>query len=136
MVMNLAINQADWNRLLAAHKNWVDSLKPRGAVGDLYLYIAQQSRDAAQERTHKDTEALSYSHRVAFTTYGLGGMPESEVYVSPIRNPKTGLMTTEYAALEQARGGEHDFYGMVIEKDLKGIVEDGLGIWEMRFNRV
>ena len=44
------------------------------------------------------------------------GGPEAEVYVTPIRNPISGITTDEYAGVEDARGGEHAFYEIVVDK--------------------
>jgi hypothetical protein len=125
-----------WKELVAAHKQMQNAMRPSDAYGRLFHRIAMDARDAAEARTHVDTGALSMSHRVDFSNTGFRGGPEATVYVSPIRNPKTGILTVDYAEEEASRGGDHDFYDLVIRKDLEKIVYTALvDEWEGRFFR-
>lgn len=117
------IDQREWRVLLAAHKKWLESMQPAGLMGKFLFALAVRGRDAAAERTHVDTGALSMSHRVIFSPGGLiFGGPEATIYIEEIINPRHGLPTTYYAEIEEARGGDHSFYALVIKEDLEDIV--------------
>ena len=92
-------------------------LSPHGAFGKGILAMAIMGRAIAESKTHRITSALSQSHRTRFSASGLykRGGPESEVYIVPIRNPISGIPTTFYAGIEDARGGDHAFYNTVVE---------------------
>jgi hypothetical protein len=96
--------QAENNKMIAA-------LRPGTALGRmLTLVVADLSRYAITI-THVDTGALRASHRMAiYDDYG-------EVYVDPsATNPRSGVRTAVYGAIEEARGGEHAFYTRTVNE--------------------
>lgn len=130
-MLKVIINPSDWHRLLVAHIQWTKALNPAGGLAKFLWFIGRQARGAAQLRTHIDTGALSTSHRVIFSPTGITqfGHAESVVYVHPVQNPKHGKLTTQYAHIEDARGGSHAFYGLVVEEDLTDIIYAGLDLF-------
>lgn len=119
------LENREWSRLVADHKKWLRAFKPPGEIARFLYQVGQGGRDAAQERTHQMTGALSQSHRVIFGVRGVTqfGAPEAVIYVEALRNPLHGLPTTEYAEVEEARGGSHSFYELVVVHDAESIIE-------------
>lgn len=130
-MLRVIVNPADWHRLLMAHIQWTRALNPQGGLSKFLWFIGRQARGAAQMRTHVDTGALQTSHRVIFSPTGITqfGHAEAVVYVHPVVNPRHGLLTTEYAHIEDSRGGSHAFYGLVVEEDLGDIIDAGLNLF-------
>lgn len=108
-----------WDRLVEAHLKLMEGMKPSGGFGEGIHQMGMMGRAIAESKTHRVTSALSQSHRVKFSRTGgflRGGGPEAEVYVIPLRNPISGIPTTDYAGIEDARGGAHAFYEIVVDK--------------------
>lgn len=95
-------------KMLAA----VRATQPRGALGqgvkDTLLLAQAYARDAS----HIDTGTLIRSHIILWD-----GGDRGEVTPSPYNiNPKSKKPPSVYGPYEAARGGDHDFYAVALQR--------------------
>lgn len=84
----------------------IAALRPSGALGRAIQWGTAAAHRFAVSVTHVITGSLRASHRMAVS--GVQG----RVYLDTrAKNPRTGQRTAVYGPIEEARGGEHAFYG-------------------------
>ncbi len=107
-----------WDELVRGHTKMITQLQPSAGFGMAIRDMALMGRSIAESKTHRVTSALSQSHRIKFSSSGIDnrGNPEAVVFVTPIRNPLSNIPTDEYAGIEDARGGDHAFYRIVVDE--------------------
>ena len=94
-----------------ANARLVASVKPSGNLERAIKAMTIEAERRAVIYTHVDTGALRASHRVE-----LAG-PRGRVYIDPSSvNPRTKQKPSVYGVYERDRGGEHDFYGRVVNE--------------------
>ena len=106
----LSVEVTGWKKARSDFMESERALQPRGAIGRGIRAAGFEAHRIAVSITHVRTSALKHAHRVEFKD---GRIPMSRVFVSPIRNPMSNWLTTEYASLEHDRGGDHRFYERV-----------------------
>jgi hypothetical protein len=101
----------------------IATLRVSGAMGRAVRYGTTAAHRGAVARTHVDTGALRASHRMAL--YGDEGTVSIEAGAT---NPRSGLLTAVYGAMEHGRGGSHAFYARTVEEDGQVIGQEMLRI--------
>lgn len=86
------------------------ALRPSGPFGQLIHGALTTLHRLMTAITHVRTGALRASERMDFE--GLRG----RIFLDPgARNPDSGVLTSEYGPIENARGGEHAFFDRTVD---------------------
>jgi len=94
-----------------ANARLVASVKPSGNLERAIKAMTIEAERRAVIYTHVDTGSLRASHRMEL----IG--PRGRVYIDPSSvNPRTKRKPSVYGVYERDRGGEHDFYGRVVNE--------------------
>ncbi|MBW2559221.1 MAG: hypothetical protein JRE40_00050 [Deltaproteobacteria bacterium] len=116
------IRITNWNNAVSENLKFIDSLRPSDRIGKGILAALKLVHRMAVANTHVDTSALKHSHRIDFSHSSKEA--EGNVYVSDITNPKHALSTLLYGPIEDDRGGDHAFYGLIYNNEGERIAEE------------
>jgi len=108
-----------WKIVIKENLQFIARIKPKTGIGVGVKAALKLVHRLAVANTHVDTAALKYSHRIDFREYS--NRAEGNVYVSNIRNPKHGLSTMFYGPVEDDRGGDHAFYGLIFNNEAERV---------------
>jgi len=111
-----------WNKAVTENLIFINDLRPSTGIGRGILAAVKLVHRMAVANTHVDTHALKHSHRIDFGY--ASNKAEGNVYVSDITNPKHSLSTLLYGPIEDARGGDHAFYGLIYHNESERIVDE------------
>lgn len=111
-----------WNRAVIENLEFINHIRPSTGIGKGILAAIKLVHRMAVANTHVDTSALVHSHRIDFSYTAREA--EGTVYVSDITNPKHSLSTLIYGPIEDARGGDHAFYGLIYREESDRIVDE------------
>ena len=85
----------------------IRALKPENATGRAVKFVTMMAHSYIVKITHVDTGAYRASHRMDVDL----NVGRGRVYIdTSARNPRTKEMVTDYAPIEEARGGQHAAY--------------------------
>lgn len=102
-----------------------NATKPSGGLGRAVSYAAQEAYRYAVAITHVWIVRggwLRASHRIK-----PDGTARARIFVDPNAiNARTGSRVLSYAAIEEARGGSHSFYGRVVTERGSAIADAAL----------
>lgn len=85
----------------------IKALKPENAMGRAVKFVTMMAHSYIVKITHVHTGAYRASHRMDVDMNAGRG----RVFVDPsARNPRTKELVTDYAEIEEARGGQHAAY--------------------------
>lgn len=86
-----------------------NAVQPRGGLGRAIQFVTLGAVQYAQRVSHILTGALRSSHVPEFESGS--GISRGRVFIDPAAiNPMHGKPVTDYASIEEARGGSHAFY--------------------------
>jgi hypothetical protein len=86
-----------------------NAVQPQGGLGRAIQFVTLGAMQYAMRVSHIITGALRSSHVPEFAS--AGNMSRGRVFIDPAAiNPMHGKPVTDYAAIEEARGGSHAFY--------------------------
>lgn len=122
MSSSLGIEFRGWNQAIAENLTFINSLKPSSRIGKGVLAALKLVHRMAVANTHIDTAALKMSHRIDFGYTSREA--EGNVYVSDITNPKHHLSTLLYGPIEDDRGGDHAFYGLIYNNESERVANE------------
>jgi hypothetical protein len=95
-----------------------------GAFGRMIWYTTMLAHRYAVAATHVDTGSLNASHRI--DVQGIRG----EIYIDPAAvNPRSLAWVRDYAHVEHARGGEHAFYELTVDRGGDMIVREAANLF-------
>lgn len=91
--------------------NTIATMKPGGAFEDAIRFATIEAQRYAVTITHVDTGALRASHRIKLESPSQG--PRGVVFIQPGTLRSGRAEPAVYGFFENARGGQHAFYGRV-----------------------
>jgi len=111
-----------WNKAVFENLKFIHELRPSNRIGKGVLAAVKLVHRMAVANTHVDTSALKHSHRIDFGYSS--NQAEGNVYVSDVTNPKHALSTLLYGPIEDDRGGDHAFYGLIFNNESERIAKE------------
>ena len=92
-----------------------NAVQPQGGLGRAIQFVALGAIQYAMRVSHIVTGALRSAHSPEFTSGG--NLSRGRVFIDPAAiNPMSGKPVTDYAAIEEARGGAHAFYERTVSE--------------------
>jgi hypothetical protein len=112
--------------LQAANVELMQSVSPRGGLGEAVKQATIFLHRYAVRITHRVTGTLAASHTMNFASGGIEtfwrgirfkSMAVGQIYINPASvNPVTNERPVAYGPVEEARGGSHAFYRRTLEE--------------------
>lgn len=97
-------------KILKAHLQIIESLKPSGPMGAMVKGGAVAAHAYAQKITHVDTGNLKASHRIDPNAERGPAWTAAAVLLGSSPHPRSGIPAEQYGFYEHDRGGSHAFY--------------------------
>ena len=88
----------------------IAALRPSSALGRGVQFMGLEGLRVAISVTHVDSGALKAAHRLELDL----DVPRAQIEIDPGATAPDGGRPAEYGPVEEARGGDHAFYSIVV----------------------